>query len=61
MSKPCAVAIPATPCPTMRQSLRPSGTLPEGDCSPRCHGSSFLCHDPAARLIPCGHARPPGV
>jgi hypothetical protein len=61
MSKPSDAAFLAVQHPAMRQYLRPSGKLPEDDCSPRCHGSSFLCHDPAARLSPCGHARPPGV
>lgn len=61
MSKPREAAIPAAPHPVMRQYLRQGGTLPGGDCSPCCHGSSFMRDDPAARLNPCGHARLPGV
>lgn len=61
MSKPSDAAIAAVRHPAKRQYLRPSGKLPESDFSPICHGSSFLCDDPAARLSPCGHARPPGV
>lgn len=61
MSKPGFAARKMAQPPASYQPQCPSGSLPGRDRFPICHGSSFLCDDPAARLIPCGHARPPGV
>lgn len=61
MSKPGFAARKMAQPPASYQPQCPSGSLHGRDRFPICHSSSFLCDNPAARLIPCGHARPPGV